>query len=173
MVRTGWITKRWTNAAILFANQFVGREFLVLSVAPLITSDLVQAFCKGFRKAISERFGHNRLIVVVVLQKLRNQFVTADSGRDREGSDVVRSPGVDRCDEVRQGTEILLPLPFPLLTQRRKATDFVALILRSCFLTPDNNVIAIGVCWPEPEHTFGSQQFLFNDLVEQFPGITE
>ena len=95
MVGAGGITGRRANTAItLFDEVFVG-EFFVLSVTPFFTHAFVQVLGEGLGESIRQRFGHDRVVVVVVLFEFFDEFLQSVPAGDGERAKVVGGLMVD------------------------------------------------------------------------------
>src|SRR5438128_4705331 len=93
MIRAGRITGGWTDAAIFFANQIFVGELLTPAIPPFHTDTSVQVFSEGFREAIGQRLGHDRVVIVMVEFEPAAEFFDAEARADRERAEVIRQRG--------------------------------------------------------------------------------
>ena len=92
MIGTGRITGSRPNAAIFFADQIVMRQFFVAPKSPGDPRLLVQIFGKRFRQSIRQRFGHDRVVIVVLTFEFFREFIGA-MNRDGKSAEIVLSSG--------------------------------------------------------------------------------
>ena len=75
MIRTGGITRRRTDAAVFFGDEFARDERLLRRVSPkFLAHALVQVLGERFGKTIGQRLGQDRGIIVI------GMFVSLDHG---------------------------------------------------------------------------------------------
>jgi hypothetical protein len=89
VVRGGRIPCGRADAAIFFAEQFVLRELLLFAESPGKAGFAMEKFCECFGKAIGQRLGQDRVIVVMVRSELRRELVGADPCGDSKAPQVV------------------------------------------------------------------------------------
>ena len=102
MVRAGRIAGSRADAAITLADQLLDTQLLVVTIAKITAGLLVEQFGKGLGKAVGQRLGHDRAIVVMVAQELRTEGVEANAGRHGKGAKVVGTSALPRGNEVGQ-----------------------------------------------------------------------
>ena len=103
---------------------------------------------------------HDRAVVVVVGLEPRRELAGAVDA-DRERTDVILEPALDRGDVVRErrvGTRVAVRA---LLAQLREA------------LAVEDDVVAVGVCGPEAVDAARAEQAVLDDLVEQLVRAVE
>src|SRR2546423_2296600 len=103
VIRTGRVTGGRPNAAIFLPDQLLIAEIFRFAVAPLLARSFVQAFSKGLGEAVSQGFGHDRIIVVMILLEAGAQFVHTKTRRNSEGTEVIANSSVLRCNKISQG----------------------------------------------------------------------
>ena len=97
VVRAGGIPEGGPDAAKPFRDQFVVRD-LRPALVPGAPRDLVQILGERLGESVSERLGHDCLVVVVLRLETRSELVGAESGGYREGAEVIAF----RSDVVRE-----------------------------------------------------------------------
>ena len=152
MVGLRGIARRGADAAILFPDQLRICERLVRRVAPEFAAHaLVQTFGESFGQSIGKRFDHDRGIIVIGALETFGQLVLAYAGRDQECADVIGKPARARRHKVRD-RNVGAPLAAcELLTQRMQHRERASAGL----VAVDENIIAIGIGWPESEKRAG------------------
>src|SRR5438874_13277430 len=99
MVRTRRITRGGPDAAIFLANEILIREMLVLSVAPFVTSALVEVFGEGFGDPVCQRFDHDRIVIVMILLELLAKLLHAETRAHGKAPNVIPEGCLLRRDE--------------------------------------------------------------------------
>ena len=79
MVGACRIARRGTNSAVGLVDQFFIRQLLVLAKAPIAAGLLVQEFREGFRQAVGQGLGHDRVVIVMLLVELAAQLIAANA----------------------------------------------------------------------------------------------
>ncbi len=127
----------------------------------------MQAFGERFRKTVGERLGHDGGIVVVGVLEAFGHRVFADTGRHREGADVVGKPAGARRDEIGQRDIGAALAARQLLAQRMEdGGRFVAALVGK-----DQDIVAFAVCRPKPEHGAGAEPPLGVDPPQHLLGV--
>ena len=67
----------------------------------------VEVLSERFRQAIGQRFGHDRIIIVMLRLEFFRQLVHSDSGSHRETPEVISQRGAFRSNKICE-TEICL-----------------------------------------------------------------
>jgi len=75
----GWVARCGADAAISLAQQVVDSQLLVAAEAPGVANLLVQPFGAGLGQAVGERFGHDGVVIVMLLFEFCGQLSRADS----------------------------------------------------------------------------------------------
>jgi hypothetical protein len=66
VVRTCRVARCRSDPTILFLDQVLAAQVFFTTVTPLLANPLMQAFGKGFRQAVGDGLGHDRVIVVIL-----------------------------------------------------------------------------------------------------------
>jgi len=74
------------DAAVLFTDQFFLGELLGFAVTPLLADAFVEVLGEGLGQTVGERFGHNRVVVVLVRLEFPAEVIDAETGRNSEGA---------------------------------------------------------------------------------------
>ncbi len=70
MVRACRIPGRGTDPPILFPDQVFTSQILFLPIPPFGSDPFMEIFGKGFGESIGQRFGHNRIVIVMIFVEL-------------------------------------------------------------------------------------------------------
>ena len=71
VVGRGWIARGGADAAIVLAQQVFDFQIFVLAEAPGVADLFVHPFGEGFGQAVGQGFGHDGVVVVVLLFEAR------------------------------------------------------------------------------------------------------
>src|SRR5687767_9346978 len=114
MVGTRRVPGRRPYPAIFFLDQIFAAQPLIASESPFAASLFMQKFRECLRQSIRERFGHDRMIVVVVRLELPHKFVGSVTGCYRKCADVILSAALHRRDKISQRVKRGLSFSLPL-----------------------------------------------------------
>src|SRR6185503_4578881 len=105
----------------LFVSQFFDAQVFFTTVLPLASRALMQELGECFRQAISERFDHDRIVVVQIAFELFCKILCTNAGSYRKCADVVDEFGFRWRHEIRERATWLVRLFWSLLTQHVQA----------------------------------------------------
>ena len=129
----------------------------------------MQAFGEGFGEAVGERFGHDRVVVVVVGSELVAQLLQADAAGYCERADVIGQPGFLWRDEVGERPARLAPFPVRLLAEKVESIENFF----SCAVGVEFDVVADCAGGKEAVYATCGDEVLLDDAVEESVGIGE
>ena len=102
VIGAGRIAVGRPDAAELLGDEILGRQLLLLAVAPVLARLRVEVLRERLGEPIGQRLDHDRVVVVVLLLEPARELVGADAGRHREHAEVVGHAALPRRDEVGQ-----------------------------------------------------------------------
>ena len=165
MIGTGGITGRRPDATIFFRHQLLVGQILVRRV-PRAARFAVDDFRQTFRQPISERFGHDRVVIVVVAFEARHELRHSNPRGDREGANVIGDAAALGRHEVGESL-IFARGGLLLLSQRVHSSDHIPAHLVGIQL----DIVAGGIRGPESEGSSCDKQTLADDFVEKLAGV--
>ena len=123
----------------------------------------MQTFGERLGEPVGQRFGHDRVVVVVLGPEALTDLVQADARRDGEGADMVAQARLGGRDEVGQRTARMIRAPIHLLTQEMQGREDGGAVGARVGL----DVVADRVRGEEAVNAPGLQQPLLDDAIEQ------
>ena len=156
MIGAGGITGGGPDAAIFLVDHVVDREVFVRAETPLAPDPLVKHLGERFGEPVGDRLGQDRVVIVLIGLERGDQFVASIACGDGERADRVKASRTDRRDIIGQAAEVVLTLPFPLLSEKMESAS---LRLLPCRLFADDHVVAVGVRREEAINAARREQF--------------
>ena len=148
VIRARGITRRWSDAAIFFAQKIDIRQVFLAPKTPRDPRLFVQVLSKRFRQPVRQRLGQNRVIIIVLGRKLFCQFIRAVN-RYRESAKIILRLRIADCglrsNVIRQAMIELSGRLLHLLTQEMEGREFLA----SPFIDIEIDIVTKGVGRPE------------------------
>ena len=137
--------------------------------APFPPDLRVQPLRERLGQPVGQRFHEDRGVVVELAIVPPGKFVAAMAGRAGKRTDVVLAAALQRRNEVGEGVEHVLTLPFPLLSEGVYAAEFGT----PRVVGEQHDVIADRVGGEKPVHAPGHQRLVPHHLFEQSLRIVE
>ena len=174
VVRAGRVAWRWTNALILFLDQSFVVQLLIGCVAPeIFTNDFVHTLSERLRKAVSQSFHHDAVVIIVVGIKFVSKFFCFDAcGHNKAAHVVFHCFTVDSTfwrNEIGQRVVRLTGWLVGLLAKLMQSR-YLFIALRA---EHNDIVIAALIRWPEADNTARVEQFLINNALKHRLGVFE
>ena len=142
MAWTGRISRCWTNALIFFFNQqFIIQRFSRCISPEFFSYPFVKPFRKCFSQSISQYFGHNRIVIIMLIFKFFYNCLYSMTGGHSKCSDKI----IFWCNKVRQTIIRFLRTFIHSLTGKFE------------FHTICKNGFIFSIGGVNPNHTFGSE----------------
>ncbi len=129
----------------------------------------MQILGKSFGKPVRKGFGHDRVVIVMILLKFQSKFIAAMTGRHSESADIVAQARFFGGDIIRKRMVVLVGRLVHLLAQGMEFREQ----LRPRFIDINLDVIANAVGREQTINSPCLEPFLLNNLGEKFLSIIE
>lgn len=161
MVGASGITGGGADAAIAFADQIIVAEVFLLAESPFVANALVEVFGEGFGESVSECFGGDGVVIVVIGFVMGDQFIGSKTRGNAEGSEIIVSLAVVWGDEVSEGVAGCIGAAALLSEGAEACLDGGAGVVGV-----EDDIVTVAVCGEEAVDAVRLEFFVFDDIAQ-------